>query len=691
MLLEQYTEAIEFYTQAIAVSPGNTGLDEKLQHVRQLKLTSEKVALLLQQAREARQRNDYEIAGQLLDQAIQIDGRNTNLRNERARVIQDAQRAAKEQARRQYTQAGREQLGTRQYTDAIQSLRSALEIDPTDAEVQKMYEDAVARQEEQRRRKIIDQIVAEIQSSIFSEEFDRALSQIRSAQEKLPGEAVLLQLKSEAETKQREVFIRKLVEKTSLTVYSLFLSDPQEALSQVRQALEKVPGDPRLIALEEKVLEQLRKANLEGMKAQFLKRAQDSIDAQEFDQAVQILEQATAECGASPDISYLLTYARDQQRKNQLRNMASNALREGQALIAKGDLEAAMAVLQPAAKETGDAAIEQLIRQVSGRVTELNRRADEAVAQARALGEKEPSQGLQFLAAQPAEIQQHSRVRELRTWLETAVERDRLTLEAIKQAIEALQRRDLRHGMDALEAVRRSHGDSPRIASAATEFQKRRLQIANEQTAPSVEAANQAVAMQNYPAAQQELNRAVEVVDFADAPLQAEWRRLSQLCAKPPKFKKPKPVAAANFTTSQTVGAVQTAGAAKTGNSKILLIVGIAVVVLIAAGIGYWFLSRPKPVPPAPVGMLQITATPFAEVVSITSEQGTAVALPAGAATPLRLDGLAAGRYSVVVKGPDGAVQPPQSCVVGEQAAPCTFALKPIGDAELDEIVGAAK
>jgi len=140
--------------------------------------------------------------------------------------VQEAERATKDRARRQFSDAARDQLSARQYTEAIKSLRSALEIDPTDAETQQLYQQAVERQEEQRRRKIIDQIVAEISECIAASEFERALTLIQRAQERLPGEAVLLQLKADAEAKQREQTAKKLVEKTSLHVYNVFLTRP---------------------------------------------------------------------------------------------------------------------------------------------------------------------------------------------------------------------------------------------------------------------------------------------------------------------------------------------------------------------------------------------------------------------------------------------------------------------------------
>ena len=510
-----------------------------------MKEKADKVASLLEQAREARTRSNFGAASELIDKALQLDERNTDLRNERARILQESERASRERTRREFSDAARGQLAARQYTEAIKNLRAALEIDPTDTETQQLYQDAVDRQEEQRRRKIIDQIVAEISECISSDELERALALIQRAQERLPGEAVLLQLKVDAETRQREQAAKKLVEKTSLQVYDLFPTNPQEALTAVRQALEQMPGEPRLIALEEKAVEQLRKASTGERKAQYLKQAQASIDAKQFDEAIQILESAAIECGENPDIASLLNYAREQKRTVELRQAAANATREAQALIAAGKFEEAIALLQPVAQETGDASVEQLLRQASGSLADLTRRIDAVVSRAQALGGKNIEQASQLLSSQPQDVQQHSRVRELRARLDAAKE--------------------------------------------------------NEGKAKQ---AGAAIPMQEAPSTQVTIRQ--------DKPR-----------SEPVKARR---------------------------SSRVPLLIGcIVMVVLGAAGAAFWFL---RPAPAAPMGVLELNAIPFAEVVSVTSDKGKAIPLPAGDHwTPLRLDEIPAGRYDVSLQG----------------------------------------
>jgi serine/threonine protein kinase len=627
VLAQRYADALEFYNQAAQIEPENATLAEKIGHVRGLKEKADRVASLLGQSRDARHRSDFAAASQLIDQALALDERNTDLRNERARIVQEAELTNRERQRRGFCEAAGEQLAAEQYTEAIKNLRAALEIDPSDAETQRLYQDAVERQEKKRRSTIIEQIVSEISNCIAAEEFERALSLIQRAQEHMPGDASLLRMKSEAEAGQRDRAAKKLVEKTMLDVSSLFVTKPHEALTVVQQALEQMPGEPRLISLEEKVLEQTRKVKTEEQKTEYLKRAQTSIDARQFDQAIQILESATVECGESADLASLLAYARDHQRKTEVSQVAANAAREARALIAAGDFETAIARLQPVATETSDPSLEQLLRQATAGLAEFNRRVDAALNRAQALSQTNVEQALQFLSSQSQDIQQNVRVSELRA-----------RLEASRASVEATKSRPVAEPVPAATAIFES--------------------------APAVQASSPATAA--MPA----------------------WTPV-QPTAPPPPLPTAPPFLQAPVAAAMPAGPVAKSVKARSGFPW-GLVAGLIVLVLVgAAGTGYWFFLRPAPA--VPLGALELNATPYAEVVSVTSVKGAAIPLPAGDHwTPMRLDGIPAGKYTVSFKGADGSRQAEQ-CEAAQTALVCNMVMKAIDHDSIEEIIGGAK
>jgi serine/threonine-protein kinase len=127
----------------------------------------------------------------------------------------------------------------------------------------------------------------------------------------------------------------------------------------------------------------------------------------------------------------------------------------------------------------------------------------------------------------------------------------------------------------------------------------------------------------------------------------------------------------------------------KSGGALVPLLAGIVVLLLCAAGAGYWFFLRPAPV--VPMGVLQLNATPFAEVMGVTSDKGKAIPLPDGDHwTPLRLDDIPIGKYNVDFKGADGSTQS-QQCDVEQSTQVCSVELKPIDDNAIEQIIGGAK
>jgi serine/threonine protein kinase len=677
VLTQRYVEALEFYKQAVKIDPGTPGLTEKIEHVRLLKEKVDRVGVLHQQAREARQRSDYTSAAQWIDQALQLDGRNTDLRNEKARIVQESERAAKEGLRRRLKEAGREKLSGRVFTEAIQNLREALQIDPTDLETQQMFQEAMARQEEERRRKVIEQIVAEIQDCVFRGELERGLELINRALERLPAEAVLLRLKGETEKQFKEESARKLVEETSMTVQNLFFSDPQEALSTVQKALDRMPGEERLHALQERVVEQLKKANLEGLRAQYLKHAQTSIDAGQFDQAISTLETASLDCGETPEITYLREHARSEKQSQERTRAASEIMAKAQTMIAADDLEGAVALLQPAVGQAGNAALEQLLRQTQERLDEIARRLNAVLSRVQQLSEEDPAQALQLILSQPAAMQQHSKLKELRAKLDVRAELQRVTREAVERAKAMLDQQDLRGAMGALESVQQAYGDSPALAAARADLKQRRSSIASQMVTESITSARQAILAKDGKLALEHLQKSAQVLEFAETNLQTDWKRLAQEAAK---------VAGAKADPTGSYPIVVQAKGPSTA-----VIAGIAVVLLLVVGALFYVLhTRSAPATGMPASYIQLNASPFAEVISVTDSKGQVIPLPAGDhTTPLRIDNVPQDAYNVVFKGADGSTKQQRCDLAADHL--CTASFTAITDSQIDEILEGQK
>jgi eukaryotic-like serine/threonine-protein kinase len=671
---QRYSEAIEIYKQAEKLDPTNHGFTSKIQQIRELKEKSDKLESLKTQAREARHRNDLSAAARLIGEALKLDEKNTDLRNEQARILQEQDRLAKEQMRRKLKDAGRDNLAGRQYTGAIQVLREALELDPTDAEAQQMFQDAVSKQEEERRRKIIEQIVTEIQDQIFRGQLGHALELIGRALERLPGEAVLLRLKAETQKKHAEATAQKLVEDTSMQVQALFFTAPQEALAIVQQALDVMPGEERLLALQQRVIEQLKRSNLEGLRSQYLTQAQAAVGGRDYDQAIQVLEGALLDCGESPEIHALLEYARSEKLLEQRKQTADATIREAQQLIGSGSLEEAIALLQRASNTNQDAAVDQLLKQTQERFEEVGRRVEAVLSRIQKLSETDPVQALQLLQSQPQAIQQHPQMRTLRSKVDARGEQERVTREAVKRADEQLQQGQLRDGLDTLETVRQAYGDFPEIAAAIELYKTKRIPLANTTLNTAMAQARQAVLAQEAPRALELLRKSSSVLEFGDASLQGDWKRLADEVTK---------AAGAKRGTTESLPIV-------VQGSKVSpkLVISIAAAVLLIV-LGAVLALRPKPA--VVTSYLQLNASPFAEVLSITPQKGSPLGLPAGDhSTPMRIEGVPEGAYAVVFRKADGKTET-VTCTVSDTNHRCMAQAAPLSDGDIDAIVAGGK
>lgn len=315
-----------------------------------------------------------------------------------------------------------------------------------------------------------------------------------------------------------------------------------------------------------------------------------------------------------------------------------------------------------------------MLRQTTASLAELNRIIDALISRAQTISESNVEQALQLLSSQPQDIQQHPRVRELRGKMETVNERERMMTEAIQTAGDALKKHDLRGGLVGLESVKRTYGDSSRLSSAIAEYKTGRAQVANQLLTAAIDAATQAMQQNDRPRAAEALSGTAGAAEFADAGLQANFKRLTKEAGK--------------SATKKQVKAVTESTSAKSGFPRSILYTLIAIVALGVAGTAYWFL---RPAPVLPMGVLQLNATPYAEVVSVTSDKGKAISLPAGDHwTPMRIDQIPAGRYVVTFKGSDGSTRQ-QQCDVTQTEHVCSIELKPIDDNAIDEIIGGAK
>src|SRR6185437_16709755 len=104
--------------------------------------------------------------------------------------------------------SAREGISKRQFEDAIQSLRRAEELDPTDSNVRELMQWATRGKEQELRRKELLDLTGEIDRALRTEDFSSAFTICELALAKFPNEQTIVRLKMIAE-KQKGIAERR--------------------------------------------------------------------------------------------------------------------------------------------------------------------------------------------------------------------------------------------------------------------------------------------------------------------------------------------------------------------------------------------------------------------------------------------------------------------------------------------------
>jgi serine/threonine-protein kinase len=95
-----------------------------------------------------------------------------------------------------------------------------------------------------------------------------------------------------------------------------------------------------------------------------------------------------------------------------------------------------------------------------------------------------------------------------------------------------------------------------------------------------------------------------------------------------------------------------------------------------------------RPKPQIVTTDLELNASPYAEVVSVTPEKGAAISLPPGDHwTPMRIDGVPAGTYSVLFRS--GGTELTATCVVSSENHLCAPRQPGLSEDDISAIIGA--
>ena len=310
----RWDDAIAEFQRARKMDTENQlGIEEQLNQAQEQKRQQQKVAMLWEQAREARSRGDLTGAQEFLGQALQIDGHSTDLRNASSIILREIRRREETLHLEELLRTARDNYANRQYTEAIARLREAAEIDPGHAEVQQLLFTVATRQKEVRRQEFLDKTTNQIQESLDREDFAQAQDRVARASESLPGEGVLVRLKLEVESRKRGFDTRQAVRAAMLKAQELFVDYPEQALQAIEKGLEQAPGDQTLLQIRARLEEHLRNNAANAARKEVLIKAHAAMETKSYSEARRVLDEAIGMLGPNEDFEHLLAITKREQ------------------------------------------------------------------------------------------------------------------------------------------------------------------------------------------------------------------------------------------------------------------------------------------------------------------------------------------------------------------------------------------
>jgi Protein kinase domain/PEGA domain len=247
---QQYEEALACAEQALQLDPADgasSALREEIQRAISLGKT---VRDSLHRAESALYAGDFDEARKAVGEALQLDSNNA----EAKALAQIIDKELSERSRRLQVQglvdSARQGIAQRQFGDAIESLRKAEQLDPSDSNVRELLQWANRGQDQEQRRNDLLDLTDEIHGALRAEDFASAYTICEVGLGSFPNDPTLLRLRSIAE-KQREVAERRrFVQDQSLAAKELLDSyDFADAIKLLQAALQKLPAEPNLEAL----------------------------------------------------------------------------------------------------------------------------------------------------------------------------------------------------------------------------------------------------------------------------------------------------------------------------------------------------------------------------------------------------------------------------------------------------------
>jgi serine/threonine-protein kinase len=647
---------------------------------------------------------------ELLERAIQLDPLNIEVES-LIRLVRSGQE--KEERRKLLEQRMatiHEALNREQFEQAVSLAEEALREFPDHSEVVKLHARANRFAEAQKKRRSVEDTIQAVRSLLQKNEFSAAIALLERALQTTPNEARLIScLKTVQEAQEQarlENLRREAIREANEQIRN---KDFVAAGNTLEKALGSVGHSPELIDLLEFAREQQIESQRQEQIQHLLSRAQTFLREENFEEAASLLERGQSKLQAG-EIDALLATAREQLQN--FGKQREETLKRAQQFLHQGEAGKAVALLEASPKAYFK---NEKFQQVYAQAREGFRRASfirstvEQVEQSIAredLAEAETllKKALQTYPNDPSLQASRQRLHEERVRVRRAS-----WAKVLHEARINIGQMKYQSAIDLLRSVDWQSAEIPDLAREAAlllEEARRREEVAAAQTVVRAGPPLPVSEGSGLVSAQERLRAALEsstsqraprapasppAVAPPPAPVVVPSPPGTASAAGPPAtptppappVTRPAPAPPTPAVTRAVVGvpAVTVPTPRPEKRAPVVLWVGVGLLVLALAAVGAWRLLTSGGATP---GYAQLTAVPWAEVVSVQTKEGKNLNITG--TTPLSLE-LPPGEYVFELKS-EQVVQRVTVVVKSGQVSQAHFASPGVNvNAMVDELL----
>ena len=400
---KRHSYALELIDQALQLDKTDTELLSLRAQIQQAESLHQQVLKLLHLAESAQQAGELSMARGVMEEALQLDPNDTQVKLLHASLMQQLTDHDKQKQFRELLSAIHQEISVKHFTAAHEMLQQAEGVDPGNSEIKSLKDLVTTVRQQEVRRGEIQSLCAEVKSLMAAGDLAAACAKADQAAERFPGEPALIQLKATAEN-QREAAQRTRYIEAQISEVNQLLSqgNPDDALRVLQRACQRYAGDSRLQSMLEAARSRAEQEKTEQLKKLCLQKAKEEIGHGDYDTARLTLEIAGEQLPGDSEVASLLEEVRGKATENTREKRIETICRQGQILVQDGEFDRAITLLERSVTEIANPRLENLRQQAKAKAEEFNAKANLAAEQARQmLQEGKVEETLTFLLAQP--------------------------------------------------------------------------------------------------------------------------------------------------------------------------------------------------------------------------------------------------------------------------------------------------